>query len=36
MVGSPYFIAPEQILGKYDKKSDMWSIGIIMYLFLSG
>ena len=35
-VGTPYTIAPEVILGDYDAKCDMWAIGVIAYLLLSG
>ena len=36
IVGSPYFISPEMIKGSYDKKSDMWSLGVMLFVFLSG
>jgi Ca2+-binding EF-hand superfamily protein len=35
-VGTPYTVAPEIILGHYDEKSDIWSLGVITYLLLSG
>lgn len=35
-VGSPYYMAPEMIDGSYSKASDMWSIGVILYLILTG
>jgi len=37
MVGSAYYIAPE-ILKKrgYDNKVDIWSLGIVMYMLLTG
>jgi len=35
-VGTPYTTAPEVILGKYDERCDMWSIGVLAYLVLSG
>jgi len=35
-VGTPYTVAPEVILGKYDERCDMWSIGVLTYLLLSG
>ena len=35
-VGTPYTVAPEIIRGTYDEKSDLWSIGIITFLLLSG
>ena len=35
-VGTPYTVAPEIIEGRYDEKSDVWSLGVITYLLLSG
>jgi Ca2+-binding EF-hand superfamily protein len=35
-VGTPYTVAPEIISGHYDEKSDIWSLGVITYLLLSG
>ncbi len=32
MVGSRPFMAPEQIMGKSEIRSDIWAIGVIMYL----
>jgi calcium-dependent protein kinase len=36
MVGTPYTVAPEIIRGTYDEKCDIWSLGVITYLLLSG
>jgi PAS domain S-box-containing protein len=36
MVGSRPFMAPEQIMGKSELKSDIWAIGVIMYLLYTG
>lgn len=34
--GSPYYLAPEVLSQCYNEKCDMWSIGIIMYILLTG
>ena len=34
--GTAYYIAPEVINGNYNEKCDIWSIGVIMYILLSG
>ena len=35
-VGTPYYMAPEMISGNFVKESDVWSIGVIMYILVTG
>ena len=35
-VGTPYTVAPEVIRGNYDERCDIWAVGVITYLLLSG
>jgi DNA-binding response OmpR family regulator len=36
VVGSRPFMAPEQIMGKSERRSDIWAIGVLMYLLYTG
>lgn len=35
-IGTPYYIAPEVLAKKYNKECDIWSLGVMAYICLSG
>jgi calcium-dependent protein kinase len=35
-VGSPYYMAPEMLNGSYTVETDTWSIGVILYVMMTG
>ena len=36
MAGTPYFMSPDVLNGNYNSKSDIWSLGCVLYMLVAG
>jgi len=36
IVGTAYYMAPEIFTGTYDQRCDIWSLGIILFMLITG
>ena len=35
-VGTPYYMSPAVLRGRYDRTCDLWSVGVVAYILLTG
>jgi calcium-dependent protein kinase len=36
VIGTPYYMAPEVIQGRYTSRCDVWACGVILYMMFCG
>lgn len=36
MAGTPYFMAPEIFKNNYGTKCDVWALGVVLYMIITG
>ena len=35
-LGTPYYVSPEVLEGLYDKRCDLWAVGVVTFILISG